>query len=290
MNKNASISHLVKSAPITIREEDNLALVVQVMRWGEIRHLPVVRGDTPVGVISERDVFRHYAEVGNQAGPQHKVRAVMSTPAITIGADESIDAAIKLVIARRVGCLPVLEKNRLIGVVTRGDLLDRDAGGDVEQPVIERRDEPAPQGTWTSVLVDAIMSPDPVTAAAEDSLRTIVDRMARQGIRHVPVLDGDRRVIGILSDRDVRTAIGNPMRALNPRDAIVRIEATRVSHAMSRAPLTIQAGTRLSHAAALFVDQKIGIVPVVDDRERLVGVVSYTDVLRAILGPKPNVS
>jgi len=156
------------------------------------------------------------------------------------------------------------------------------------QPAAEAAGQSPPPEAWTRLLVDAVMSRDPVTAFADDSLRTVLERMGRLGIRHVPVVDGDRGVIGILSDRDVRTAIGNPLRALDTRSAIVRIESTRVSHVMSRSPVTIPAGTRLSRAAALFVDQKIGLVAVVDDAEHLLGVVSYTDVLRAILGVKPS--
>ena len=55
---------------------------------------------------------------------------------------------------------------------------------------------------------------------------------------------------------------------------------------MSRSPVTIAVGTRLSRVAALFVDRKIGILPVVDGHEHLAGIVSYADVLRAVLGPR----
>ena len=129
-----------------------------------------------------------------------------------------------------------------------------------------------------------------MTAAADDTIQSVLDRMGRHGIRHLPVVDGERRVIGVLSDRDVRAAIGNPMEAVASRDAEVRIESTRVVDAMTRTPLTLPAGTRLSRAAAMFADHKVGVLPIVDDRERLLGIISYTDVLRAVLGPKGNVS
>ena len=134
------------------------------------------------------------------------------------------------------------------------------------------------------------MSREPLTASPEDSLQVVVDRMGRHGIRHLPIVDADRRVIGMLSDRDVRSAIGNPMWTRDPRASVVRIESTRVAHAMTRSPLVLHAGTRLSQAANMFADHKVGALPIVDEADRLVGVVSYTDVLRAVLGPKRNVS
>jgi len=151
--------------------------------------------------------------------------------------------------------------------------------------------EPADtRAAWTHLVVDDVMSRQPVTASADDTLPVVVDRMGRRGIRHLPVTDAEHRVIGILSDRDVRTAIGNPMRSLDPREALVRIESTRVEHVMSRVPITLPSGTRLERAAALFADKKIGAVPIVDEKERLVGLVSHTDLLRAVLGPKRNMS
>lgn len=286
MDKNGTIRHLLKRAPVTAREDDDLAMILQIMRWAEVRHLPIVRGDALLGVISERDVLRRLSEVGRERGSREEAGTVMSSPPITIGSDEPVDAAVEMILGRRIGCLPVIERSGLIGIVTRSDLLDREASATAAEPPSAERDDPDHAAPWTRLTVDAVMSLDPVTASADDPLSMIVERMGRLGIRHVPVVDGERRVIGVLSDRDVRTAIGNPMRLLRAREAVVRIESTRVAHAMSRSPVTIAAGTRLSRVAELFVDRKVGILPVVNGEDRLVGIVSYADVLRAVLGPK----
>ena len=64
----------------------------------------------------------------------------------------------------------------------------------------------------------------------------------------------------------------------------------RVIQAMTCQPATLPAGTRLSHAAAFFADRKVGALPIIDEHERLVGLVSYLDGLRAVVGPKSNAS
>jgi acetoin utilization protein AcuB len=279
-----TIRQILKEAPVTVHEDDDLALALQVMVWGDLRHLPVMRGDALVGLLSERDVLRRYAQVGRRAGAREKAGAAMSRPPVALSPDDDVGAAIALVTERGIGCVPVVEAERLVGIVTRRDLLSQKIEHD-EEPGVESA-SPA----WSHLLVDDVMSRDPLTASPDDALPVLVDRLGRHGVRHLPVVDAERRVIGMLSDRDVRTAIGNPLRALDRRDARVRIESTRASHVMSRAPLTLPAGTRLLRAAALFADHKIGALPIVDESGHLVGVVSYTDVLRAVVGPKPNVS
>jgi CBS domain-containing protein len=284
-----TIKQLLKGTPITVRQDDNLALALQVMVWGDIRHLPVMGGDALVGVLSERDVLRRYSDVGREAGALDKVGAVMNPP-VTIGPDDDAAAAVKLVTERGIGCLPVVERGRLIGLVTRRDLLAQEIDVGAEDQGAERLTPAEPRPAWTRLLVDDVMSRDPLTASGDDTIRVVIDRMGRHGIRHLPVIDVDRRVIGMLSDRDVRTAVGNPMRAVDSREAAARMESTHVAQAMTRAPLTLPAGTRLSRAAALFADHKKGAVPIVNEKDQLVGLVSYTDVLRAVIGPKPNVS
>lgn len=282
-----AIKEIIKESPVTIREDDDLALALQVMVWGDVRHLPVMRGDAVVGLLSERDVLRRWAEVGKQTGARDKAGAVMSHPPVTVTPDDELGDAVKLVTDRGIGCVLVVEHGRLVGIVTRRDLLGAELESGAEPP--PQRLEPVGPA-WARLLVDDVMSRDPLTASPDDPIRTVVDRMGRHGIRHLPVIDAERRVVGMLSDRDVRTAIGNPLRALDQRDAVVRIESTRVQHAMSRATLTLPLGTRLSRAAALFADHKVGALPVIDDAGHLLGIVSYTDVLRAILGPKPSLS
>ena len=285
-----SVANIMKSAPITVREEDTLAQALRVMVWGDVRHLPVLRGDALVGVLSERDILRRYSDIGHDNAAGEKTSTIMSSPAMTVAPNESVEAAIKLVAQHARGCLPVVDRGHVVGIVTRRDLLAQEVERDVdERTAAHAAPEDEPPG-WTRRLVDDVMSREPLTASANEALPTVIDRMGRHGIRHLPVIDGDRRVIGMLSDRDVRTAIGYRLHAGHERGVAFRIESTRVSEAMTRRPSTLPAGTRLSHAAAFFADHKIGVLPIVDESQRLVGLVSYMDVLRAVVGSKSNAS
>ncbi len=125
-----------------------------------------------------------------------------------------------------------------------------------------------------------LMTREPATAAADDNLMDAAARMADRNVRHLPVVDGDRHVVGILSDRDVRTQVGDWLRPFRPGDAVARARTLRVGDAMTRDVFTVDQDAPFADVVRVFTDQRVGAVPVVDDTERLVGIISYVDVFR----------
>jgi CBS domain-containing protein len=125
-----------------------------------------------------------------------------------------------------------------------------------------------------------LMTRAPATIASDDNLLDAVARMADRNIRHLPVVDGDHHVIGILSDRDVRTIVGDTTRPLHPSDAAVRIRTLRVADAMKRDPFVVRTDAPFAEVVRVFTEQRVGAVPVIDEAEHLVGIISYVDVFR----------
>jgi acetoin utilization protein AcuB len=129
-------------------------------------------------------------------------------------------------------------------------------------------------------LARMLMTVVPATATADDNLMDAAARMAERNVRHLPVVDGDHHVVGMLSDRDVRTVIGNASRPLRPDDAQVRLRSLRVTDAMTRDAFVVNHNASFDDLVRVFMDQRVGAVPVVDDGERLVGIISYVDVFK----------
>src|SRR5690349_10239073 len=97
------VRDLMAHPPLTIRETDDVALGLQVMAWGTVRHLPVLRERTLVGVVSERDLLAN-----RERNPL--ISEVMSSPVHTAAPqDDAADAARRMV-QDRLGCLPVLDR------------------------------------------------------------------------------------------------------------------------------------------------------------------------------------
>jgi CBS domain-containing protein len=116
---------------VVISADDSLRIVHDIMELGRVRHLPVVRRGKLVGVVSQRDLF--HASLSNVIGLSRedgelflegvKIAEVMSAPPVTIGPDHSARAAAALMAERKIGCLPVLDGDEVMGILTETDLL-----------------------------------------------------------------------------------------------------------------------------------------------------------------------
>ena len=116
------------------------------------------------------------------------VRQVMQPDPVTIGPDRPVREALDLMNRFRVGAVILTGPDReLAGIFTERDLLVRvlAAGLPLDAPM-----------SWC-------MTPDPVTVEPKDSVRTAIKRMEAGGYRHLPVVDGRNRPVGILSARRV---------------------------------------------------------------------------------------
>ncbi|MBI1846989.1 MAG: CBS domain-containing protein, partial [Candidatus Rokubacteria bacterium] len=118
-------------APVTVAPSTSLAQAQELMFNRRIRHLPVVEHDRLVGIITDRDV-RTVRPSPATSLEQHEIRylldrlkvgEVMSRNVITVGPDESLAVAVRLMIESRIGGLPVVEQKRVVGILTEIDLL-----------------------------------------------------------------------------------------------------------------------------------------------------------------------
>ena len=121
---------------VTISETDTLSTVEDIMTLGHVRHMPVVRGGKLVGVVSERDLLRASLSNLTAFGSEERraflqvveIARVMSTPAITIALESTVEEAALVMAERKIGCLPVVEEDELIGIITETDVLRYFAG------------------------------------------------------------------------------------------------------------------------------------------------------------------
>lgn len=260
---------------VTVGPEDDLGLAMQVMLWRGARHLPVVVGRTVVGVVSERDILARRAEVGRREADRLQIRATMSVPPIVVGPDEDAAAAAAKLVANRVDFLPVVDDpQELVGIITSTDI--------VREQAVRLTERPLP-GT---VRAADVMTEAPLTVKPFESFLDAVAVMVERNVRHLPVVDESERLVGMLSDRDVRSVVGDPAVALKAPAAGERdLGALQVSAAMSVDPVTVAEDDPLPTVLQRFLDERVGAVAVVDRDQRLVGVISYLDALHVVLEP-----
>jgi acetoin utilization protein AcuB len=128
------------------------------------------------------------------------------------------------------------------------------------------------------MLVQDVMQTKLYTVTPETTLPEALRLTAQRGVRHLLVLDGDR-LVGILSDRDLKRAMPSPATSLEVHELNYLLERLQVRELMTKAVITIGPTFPIEEAARLMVLEKIGALPVTDG-ERLVGIVTETDVLR----------
>ena len=133
------LQDLMKQSVETIAPVESADAASERMRQRRIRHLVVMDGRRVAGVLSQRDI----GDAGARAG--RTVADVMSSPAVTGDPRMTVRQAANLMRGRTLGCLPVLEKEKLVGIVTITDLLEL-LGRGAERPaarpgrrVLERR-------------------------------------------------------------------------------------------------------------------------------------------------------
>jgi CBS domain-containing protein len=106
--------------------------------------------------------------------------------------------------------------------------------------------------------------------------------MRTRRIRHLPVLDTDRRLIGILSERDLRAVILRVIEEVPPDRIASALAHMRVNEVMTWGVLTVAPGIDVREAAAMLRQRNVGALPVVD-KGRVVGMLTATDVIAATL-------
>lgn len=111
-------------AVVTLRESDDLANAAALFRLGRIRHLPVVRGEKLVGLLTQRDLLRALGTRQPEEANLSPVKELMRTKLLTARTTTPLRSAARSLLKNKVGCLPVVGPGkRLLGIVTESDLV-----------------------------------------------------------------------------------------------------------------------------------------------------------------------
>jgi CBS domain-containing protein len=138
----------------------------------------------------------------------------------------------------------------------------------------------AQTGKYSWMKVADVMTKDPLTVATSETIGEADELMNTNKIRQLPVIEG-KELVGIVTDRDIRSFLAGSL--LESPVARERALNTTVREIMTTEPITLAADDDLQEAVELLIEQKVGGIPVVDEAEGLVGIVTYVDVLRCFL-------
>ena len=312
----------------TLTLDDTVGKAYELMRRDGIRHVCVV--DVPigdekkpffVGVVSERDVLRQISpDTGKDANGKTNVKIqrqllgqIVTRKPKTVSPDTSIMKMLSIMLDNHVDMVPVLDGNDLISVVTTADIIKLIVRFDAISRLSQRPNEtdlevnktqsdPLPgdaddvTSPFTTVFqtVKNIMTEQVVCLGEDDNLVAAMEAMENGKFRHVPIVDMEGVLVGILSDRDVlrylpfvggqrlpgTDTFRSSLFHVNTRDPSLKLPVTSI---MTRNITHVRQNCTFYNAVKMLNELKISCLPVVDEDRILKGIVTVTDIMRALL-------
>jgi acetoin utilization protein AcuB len=134
------------------------------------------------------------------------------------------------------------------------------------------------------MFIDKSMTSKVITINRDAGLDEARKRMEDNNIRHLPVVEEDNTLIGIITDRDIRSALPSVFSTcLNNPEEMQRIAGLKVEDVMTKDPITISPMNTLEDALMMMHKMRKGAFPVVDQHGKLTGIISTRDLIRAFI-------
>lgn len=316
------MNHNVK----TLTLDDTVETCLKFMKDNDIRHVPIVdnltesgEGSNFAGIISKRDISRQISPYLGKIGEEDTdSRALRQTLARIVtrkpksaSPETPIPEMIVLMVNSRVDALPVLSDGSLVGIVTAADIVKtflrlnairqlyaepREAG--MKKRLVELLSGGADGATivLSSLLqtVEDVMTETVVALEEHDNLSKAMEVMQRGKFRHLPIVDSQKRLVGIVSDRDIlhhlpfqskqcpreADTFRSGLFDVSPDDPKLKLSLKKV---MTTEVVHILPESGFYDAVEILHTQKISCLPIVDEGEKLRGIITVTDVMRGLL-------
>jgi CBS domain-containing protein len=215
-----------------------------------------------------------------------------------------------MMVENRVDSIPVLYDNDLVGIVTATDVLKLFVRlYEIGRQYKEKSTEPkrrfvdllagnSDKALWalSSVLgtVKDIMTEKVVSLQEQDNLGKVMKVMQEGKFRHIPIVDEQNELIGIVSDRDVLRVLPFRKGQRKPQSDVFRAELfdvepnepvihQQVYRIMNRDVIHVQQVHSFYDAVKILHDKKISCLPITDNNNKLIGIATITDVMRGLL-------
>lgn len=129
--------------------------------------------------------------------------------------------------------------------------------------------------------VHELMTTSPVSIDTRTTISEAWEALQALEVRHLPVINEDRELVGIVSDRDFGTAPSPRLMTelLGEREASPRSPVTAI---MTAEPLAVEQDAEVDEVIDLMLENKVGAIPVVTPENQVIGIVSYLDILRKL--------
>ncbi len=252
--------------PVTISKDQRLSYALEQLDKKGVERLVVVQNGEVTGILT-------YADIADRLGVSKvvalsikrlHVSSAMTDTVITVGPDDEVTEVAQLMIERGMSGCPVVEEDgKLVGVITKVQI----------SKLVDRFDKVKVSELMTT---EDILQVNPVT-------RLVKARgdMLDAGYSGLPVTDGGR-VLGLITERMVAEAMARFTVEVPDKHRANQVRQIRVVDAMKQQPPMVAPDDSIAEAATKMLDANLNTLPVVEKGNRLVGMISATDLTRFV--------
>src|SRR3990170_2773219 len=243
---------------VTGTADEPLSEILGRMRTEDVHEIPIVEKKKLLGVVSMAAIARHKS-VQPTAKASHEMVA-----APDVAPDLDLPAASEMFLSSGHRSLPITEKGKLVGILSRSDVVR--ALADCEE--VE------------SMRVADVMTPQPQCVNASETVAQARTVMVGLGERAIPVVDGERRLVGVVGLRDLTDVFARPREKEKRRGGGGEKDPVRVLvGSIMRPPVTVGPDATLPKALTVMAEKRISTLVVVDEEREPVGIITSADLV-----------
>jgi len=307
----------------TLTLDDTVEAALLFMKERKVRHVPVMdlpvgdeEGEYFVGVISERDLFRQISPYVGKSGEldsdrsalRRKLTDIVTRKPTGVSPETPLAEVMATMIDNHADIAPVLAKGELVGMITSGDIVKLYVRLDMLRRFCAQAGEgtrlvdlfsgrasegPTPAASLIRSVRD-IMTKDVACLGVNDDMAKAMETMQEGKFRHLPIVDTDGKLAGMISDRDVLLNLTFPSAERRPdgsrfrgrlfsvddHDPSLRLAVRRI---MKTEVECVSADCDVYGAAKKLHETGVSCLPVVDEQGGIEGIMTVTDLMRGLL-------
>ena len=253
------VSQIMSSPALTLDKDLSLADAIDMIKKNEVSRLVVLQNGRIVGVMTEKDIVRDLGSAHAYHLPLGKmhVSSVMTPNPITVAPDVMAKRAAELMLDHDISGLPVVEGDKLLGIITKLDFAK----------VCINYDD---------VYVGQVMQASPTTVSPGERVIHVRRLLLEEDLLAAPVMEG-RELVGIVTMRDVLMKLVAFQEVVPDQYKSERIRNLLVEDVMTQPASTIRTDDMLPNAASMMLQRRFSSLPVVNLENELVGLLIKTE-------------
>lgn len=256
------VKEIMTTKIITVDKDDSLKLVLDLMKKHSITKIPVTEAKKFFGLVTDNVIAYKLGSIRKRGITASRLHAssVTEKEVPVISPEEDVKNILKSVGEPGPTMLPVVEKEKLVGVVTKADLL----------PLVTNKNQ-----------IHSIMQKKVHTVSLEDRVVHARRIMITNNVARLPVLD-EKKVVGIISDIEIALAFAFLKKSFSIGRQKHHLDELLVKDVMRTPVVLSNPSMSIYDAAQLMLKQNVGALPLLEN-EKLIGMVTRTDLLKTIV-------